>query len=77
MNEVNHYTLEEKPDFKDQQPVKVDMAFFGSDAGVLQGKIVGKSTTHIIDYWMVEFPSAFPMYPFKVLNVPHVAIVKE
>ncbi len=74
---MEHYTMEHKPNFKDQQLVKVDMSFFGSDAGILQGKIVGRSMIYAIDMWMVEFPSHFPTYPFRVLNVPHVAIIKE
>jgi TM2 domain-containing membrane protein YozV len=32
--------MEHKPNFKDQELVKVDMSFFGSDAGVLQPSIV-------------------------------------
>lgn len=77
MNEVKRYTLEEKPDFKDQQSVKVDMASLGCDEAIMEGKIVGKAMTHIIDYWLVEFPHHFPSYPFRVLSIPHVSIVKE
>jgi hypothetical protein len=74
---MKHYTMMNKPNFNDQQKVKVDLDFFGSDAGILEGKIVGRSMIHAIDMWMVEFPSHFPTYPFKVLNVPHTAIIDE
>jgi hypothetical protein len=69
--------MEHKPNFKDQEIVKVDMSRLGSDGGVVNGKIVGKSVVHVIDFWLIEFASHFPSYPYKVLAVPHTAIINE
>ena len=72
-----HYTLENKPEFKDGDIVRVDMAHLGLPNGTIkQGKIVGKSIINVIDHWMIEFPEYFSDdYKFKVLNIPHVAIL--
>lgn len=49
--------------------------------GLMYGKIVGKSSDYIIDYWIVDFnesltkDKAFVSYPFKVLSVLHTAFV--
>lgn len=75
---IKRYTLENKPILKYGDWVKVDMSFFGSELGIMSGKIVGKSMTHIIDNWLVEFDQDFaPTYPYKVFTVPHVAIVES
>ena len=75
---IKRYTIENKPMFKYGDLVTVDMSFFGSDEGFLMGKIVGKSMTHIIDNWLVEFGKSFaPTYPYMVFTVPHVAIVES
>jgi hypothetical protein len=71
-----HYTLENKPEFKDGDIIQVDMSHFGWPEEIRTGKIVGKSTNYIIDYWMIEFLDYIcDGYKFKVLNVPHTAIL--
>lgn len=73
------YTLEDpKPTFKDGEKVRVDMAHFGSESlGVLDGVIVGKTFTHVIDIWLVKFKCDFsPTYPYSVVAIPHTAILK-
>jgi hypothetical protein len=74
---VKHYTLsDEKPDFKYGALVTVDMAVLSSE-GLLQGKIVGRGSVNVIDFWIVEFEKDFaPLYPYRVLSVPHTAFVK-
>lgn len=76
---IKTYTLEDpKPNFKYGTAVEVDMAHLGSPSlGVLMGRIVGKGSAHIIDFWLVEFHRDFaPTYPYRVFSVPHVAILK-
>ena len=73
------YTLiDPKPNFKYGDTVAVNMAHFGiKDLGILPGRIVGKGSEHIIDFWLVEFNQDFgPAYPYRVFSVPHVAILK-
>lgn len=73
------YTLEDpKPEFKDGTKVMVNMAHFGSkDLGVIEGTIVGKTFTHVIDIWLVKFKIDFsPSYPYSVVAIPHTAILK-
>lgn len=74
---IKHYTMEAKPSFVDGQIVQVDMERLGCPTyGIMSGKIVGKTFIHVIDTWLVEFKQAFPpTYPFKVLGVPHTAII--
>ncbi len=72
---MKHYAMDQKPNFKDGEVVLVDMFMLGSDAGILSGKVVGKSSIHAIDMWMIQFDTCFPTYPYKVLNVPHTAII--
>jgi hypothetical protein len=76
---IKTYTLTDpKPDFKYGDTVGVDMAHLGAtDLGILPGRIVGKGSVHVIDYWLVEFNRDFgPTYPYRVFSVPHVAILK-
>ena len=74
------YTLEDpKPVFKNGDKVIVNMEnLTGSkELGLLEGKIVGKTFTHIIDIWLVKFKCDFsPTYPFSVVAIPHTAILK-
>jgi hypothetical protein len=75
---IKTYTLmDPKPNYKYGDKVKVDMAHLGAtEMGVLTGRVVGKGSVHIIDYWLIEFDSDFgPTYPYKVFSVPHVAIL--
>jgi hypothetical protein len=75
---IKTYTLaDKKPDFKDGAIVRVDMDHLGlKDLGVVKGKIVGKASSHVIDFWIVEFEESFgSSYPYRVLSVPHVAIL--
>lgn len=75
---IKHYTMFNKPDFKDGQEVNVDMSVMGSDAGILTGTIVGKNFTNIIDTWLIQFDRNFaPSYPFKVVPIMHTAIIEE
>lgn len=76
---IKTYTLgDPKPEFKYGDSVTVDMAHLGSPAlGALTGRIVGKGSVHIIDFWLIEFDQDFgPTYPYRVFSVPHVAILK-
>lgn len=73
---MKRYTLENKPDFTDGELVQVDMACFGFPPKIETGKIVGKSMTHIIDNWLVEFDHTFPpTYPYRVVAVAHTFIL--
>ena len=75
---IKHYTLENKPVFKDGEIVKVDMSKMGMDMDIMTGKIVGKSMSHIIDLWLVEFGIQFiPTYPYKVVAIMHTAIIDD
>jgi hypothetical protein len=76
---MNTYTLmDPKPEFKYGDKVNVDMAHLGApNFGTLPGRVVGKGSVHIIDFWLIEFNIDFgPTYPYKVFSVPHVAILK-
>lgn len=70
---MKRYTLGNKPNFKYREIVKVDISCFGGPShGIESGIIVGKTTTHVIDTWLVEFSHDFsPAYPFRVVGVPH------
>jgi hypothetical protein len=73
---MKHYTIENHPEFKDREQILVDFGQFGFPGRVETGKVVGKSTSYIIDYWMVEFPFVISdYYKFKVLNIPHTSII--
>ena len=75
---MKKYTIENKPDFVDGERVSIDMSCFGFPPKIALGKVVGKSFTHIIDNWLIEFdekPST--VYPFKVVPVPHTFIIDE
>lgn len=75
----NDYTLENKPDFKDGEIVKVDCSMWGMGSTEIKiGKIVGKSTTHIIDIWLVEFDGCLSeSYPFRTAAIQHTFIIDE
>jgi len=76
---IKTYTLEDpKPEFKYGDKVAVHMAHLGApDFGILPGRIVGKGSVHVIDYWLIEFNQDFgSIYPYRVFSVPHVAILK-
>jgi len=75
---IETYTLSDpKPSFEYGQFVIVNMYVMGGK-GFLKGKIVGKGSENVIDFWLVEFENDFaPTYPFKVTNVIHTAIVKN
>jgi len=75
---IKTYTMsDKKPEFKYGATVKVDMGHLGMANGkVLTGKIVGNGSVHVIDFWLIEFDQDFaPTYPYRVLSVPHVAIL--
>jgi hypothetical protein len=74
---MKRYTLQDsKPTFKQGERITVDMGVLGSDVGLLPGTVVGKGSEHLIDYWLVEFNYDFgPAYPFRVMSVPHIAIL--
>jgi hypothetical protein len=74
---IERYTLEEKPSLKYGQYVVVDMAVMGGK-GYLPGKIVGKGSENILDFWLVEFDKDFsPSYPYRVTTILHTAVVKS
>ena len=75
---IERFTLSDpKPSFKDGQFVIVDMGVLGG-TGYLTGKVVGKGSENVIDFWLVEFDKDFgPSYPFHVTNVIHTAFVKS
>ena len=75
---IKTYTLEDpKPEFKYDDNVFVDMAHLGGN-GLLRGKIVGRGMVHVIDFWLVQFEKDFaPTYPYRVMQVPHTAVVKS
>jgi hypothetical protein len=75
---MKRYTLENKPTFHDGEEVEVDMEVLGSlFPKILKGRVVGKSTEHIIDIWLVEFDQTFELYPYRVVAVPHIAIIEK
>ena len=75
---IKHYTLENKPRFEMGEAISVDMATMGMpEYGILIGCVVGKTTTHILDQWMVDFGMKFPSYPYHVVSIIHTAIVDE
>jgi hypothetical protein len=77
------YTIENRPQFTDGQPVEVDMTCFGfpkstfnGNPTIFTGRVVGKAVSNIIDQWLIEFATAFPpTYPYHVVSVPHTFIV--
>ena len=74
------YTLENKPNFKNEETVWVDFSKFnGGEEHVIIGEIVGKGSTHIIDYWLINFGTDhafYNNYPYPVISVPHTFIVE-
>lgn len=75
---IKHYTLEDRPLFKMNENVEVNMAMMGMpEFGILNGKIVGKSIEHVLDHWLVDFGRDFPRYPYNVVAVIHTAFVKS
>lgn len=76
---IKHYTLEDKPEFIMNERVAVDMTVMGLSAyGILPGRIVGKSVTHVLDNWLVEFNQDFaPTYPYTVIAIIHTAFVRK
>ena len=76
---MKHYTLENKPEFKDGDKIKVDMHCMGYPKNDIRiGIIVGKGMTHVIDHWLVQFDSDFsPTYPYKVVQIQHTFIIDE
>ena len=76
---IKHYTLEDKkPVFHDGDYVIVDLGRMTGAGGLLPGKIVGRTSEHVIDHWMVQFKEDFGVtYPFRVVSVFHTAIVKD
>lgn len=73
---ITHYTLENKPAFKNGELVMVDMECFGFPPEIREGEIVGKATTNIIDTWLIRFGKEFgPTYPYNVVVVQHTFIV--
>lgn len=73
---MKHYTIDFKPEFEYGQIVKVDMECIGFPPEHRTGKIVGKSITELIDLWLVEFENDFgPIYPYKVISIPHTFIL--
>ena len=75
---MKYYTLENKPVFKDGEIVKVDMFKMGMDMDIMTGKIVGKSMSHIIDLWLVEFDGCLSeSYPFRTVAIQHTFIIDE
>lgn len=75
---IKTYTLEDpKPEFGYYENVVIDMSHLGGE-GLLAGQIVGRSMVHVIDFWLVQFEKDFgPSYPYKVMQVPHTAIVRS
>lgn len=76
---IEHYKIEDpKPDFKYGDVVLVDMAVLHGKEEVLMGKIVGKGSVNVIDFWLVEFEKDFaPTYPYRVMSVIHTAFIKN
>ena len=74
---IKHYTLENKPKFKMNEQVAVDMRVMGmNECGILTGRIVGKGSENVVDTWLVEFNQDFsPTYPFRVVSVLHTAFL--
>jgi hypothetical protein len=78
VNTMQRYTLENKPEFKYKDRVFVDMECFNMpDLGIIEGTIVGKAMTHIIDFWLIDFHRTFPLYEYPVVSVIHTAIIEE
>lgn len=79
---MNRYTLEDKPEYKYGDMVVVDVEAMGVEMKPFglqpfpTGKIVGISVRGIIDQWMVEFDFEWPSYPYKVVSIPHIFIIK-
>jgi len=73
------YTLENKPEFVNGQEVDVDMLkLTGSLNGTKRGKVIGKSSTHVVDMWVIDFGEVFSeVYLYQAVAVPHVCIVAE
>jgi hypothetical protein len=75
---MKKYSMENKPSFADQEKVLVDMSCFGFSDKILEGKIIGKSFTHVIDNWIIQFDCQFaPTYPYSALPVPHTFIIDQ
>lgn len=74
---MKHYTQENKPNFKMDERVTVDMSVIDMRSyGLLPGRIVGRGPRNIYDLWLVEFNVDFsPSYPYKVLPILHIAFL--
>lgn len=59
-----------KVEYEDQDRVLVTID--GNLENIYKGKIVGCSSKHIIDCWIVELDNYdIPNYKFKVINIAH------
>jgi hypothetical protein len=87
---MKHYTLENKPNFKYGELVKIDTVCFGGSLHeIWEGEIIGKVSDNIIDYWIVDFKKMlnndefldknekFKNYPYKAMSIPHTFIIDE
>lgn len=78
MEKYNYYTLAEHPIFKYGDKVLVDLGKLSPKLPYLYGTVVGISTKNIIDMWMVDFGDVVDNeYPYHVINIPHIAIIKN
>lgn len=62
---MKHYTLENKPNFQQNDVVEVDFGVISPQGEILKGRIVGKASEHIIDFWIVDFGKL--LEPFSYL----------
>ena len=83
---MNKYTLENKPNFQFGEEVLVDFGFMYMylDAAPVKGKIVGKSSEHILDVWLIQFDrdslvKAIPHFhsPYNTFAIQHTLIINN
>lgn len=74
LKNMNKFTLENRPNFKQDQLVYVDCTCFGDPnlPKFKSGRIVGQAIVGLLDLWLVDFGEKFSeTYPYTVVAVQH------
>jgi hypothetical protein len=77
---IKHYTLGNKPNFANQEMVKIDESVLvgSTSKEILKGRILGKAVSHIVDLWIVDLGEEYSRtYPYQAIAVPHTCIIDE
>jgi hypothetical protein len=77
------YGFDDQPEFVDGDIVEVDLSYFGiekvpGEQNIIEAMIVGRQVGQGFIQWMVEIDKdSFPSYPYRVLQIPTYALIKQ